>query len=160
MAEQQDTYSIREKNLWFEFLTDVAVALYYWPSAVRLMLAGDEALRGSAMVGLITNTVIVAIVVSVALSIFLHTQQKPEPMDERDYVILSRSSLLAGRVLVACLIVFIGIVVLQEMPGPDATRVELLPLSPLVMAHLLLVALMLWSLTSSITRLFYYRRGY
>jgi hypothetical protein len=160
MNEQLDTYSIREKNLWFEFLTDLAVALYYWPGAVRLMMAGDEALRGGAMVGLITSTVIVAIVVTGALSIFLHTQQKPEPMDERDYMILAQGSLLAGRVLVGCLIVVIGLVVIEEIPGPYTSHIRFFTLSPLVMAHLLLVSLMLWSMTSTVARLFCYRRGF
>jgi hypothetical protein len=160
MKEQLDTYSTREKNLWFEFLTDLAVALYYWPNAIRLMMFGDEALRGGAMIGLITSTVVIAIVVSGALSIFLHTQQKPEPMDERDYMIAARSSLYAGRVLVACLIVVIGMLVIEEIPGPYTSHFEFFQLSPLVLAHLLLVSLMLWSMTSSIARLFFYRRGY
>ncbi|MGV3591164.1 MAG: hypothetical protein ACO1PZ_05700 [Gammaproteobacteria bacterium] len=157
MNEQID-YSIREKNLWFDFLSDLAVALYYWPAAIRLMLAGDDALRSGAMVGLITSTVIWAIVVTGAMSIFLHTRQKPEPMDERDYMIAARASLLAGRVLVACLLALIGLVVFREMT--DAAQLDVFPLSPLVIAHLLLVSLMLWSMTSSVARLFFYRRGY
>ena len=157
MEEQLDTYSVREKNLWFELLSDVAVALYYWPGAIRLMMQGDEALMSSAMAGLIARTVIWAIVVATALSIFLHTQTKPEPMDERDYMIAARGSMLAGRVLVGCLIALIGVVVFREMT--QAAQLDAFPLSPLVMAHLLLVSLMLWSMTSSVARLFYYRRG-
>lgn len=158
MKEQLDTYSIREKNLWFEFLSDVAVALYYWPKAVQLILAGDEALRSGAMAKLIVSTVGLAIVVVIALSIFLHTQQKPEPMDERDYMIAARASHLAGRVLVACLLAVIGLIVFREMT--DAAQLDVFPLSPLVIAHLLLVSLMLWSMTRSAARLFFYRRGY
>src|SRR5690606_22324940 len=115
MKEQLDTYSIREKNLWFELLSNAAAALDYWPKAAQLILAGDEALRSSAMAGLIASTVVWAIVVTTALSIFLHTQQKPEPMDERDYMIAARGSHLAGRVLVACLLVIIGLIVFREL---------------------------------------------
>jgi hypothetical protein len=162
MKELLDDYSIREKNLWFQLFVDIAVALYYWPQALRLMAAGD--LSGGAMVGLITGTVITAIVVSAVLSIFLHMQQKPEPMDERDYMIEARSSLLASRVLVVCVFIIIGHVVMQEL-APPAPELGIGPLnyfslfSPLMMAHMLLIALMLWSFAGSLARLYFYRRG-
>ncbi|HEY0962497.1 MAG TPA: hypothetical protein VGE69_09075 [Pseudomonadales bacterium] len=158
MNDHADTYSIREKNLWFEFLSDIAIALYYWPKAIPLMLAGDDALRSGAMANLIASTVVWAIVVTTALSIFLHTQRKPEPMDERDYLIAARGSHVAVRMLVACVLVVIGLIVFRELT--DAAQLDVFPLSPLVIAHLLLVSLMLWSMTSTIIRLFCYRRGY
>jgi hypothetical protein len=160
VTEQLDTYSTREKNLWVELLTDVAVGLYYWPQAIRLMMAGDEALRGGAMVNLIVSTVMWAIFVSAALAVFLHTQKKAEPMDERDYMIAARSSLLAGRVMVGCVVALICLVVIEEIPGGYTSHLTFFTLSPLVMAHLLLVTLIGWSLTSTIARLYYYRRGY
>lgn len=158
MNEQIDSFSIREKNLWFEFLVDVAVALYYWPKALGLMWAGDAALRDGA-VGLITSTVIWAIVVSTVLSAFLHTQQKPEPKDERDYIIDARSSLLSGRVLTMGVLVIMGNVVIQEMVGEWAVGRGLFVLTPLLIAHLLLVVLMLASMTDKVSRLYFYRRG-
>jgi hypothetical protein len=157
MKEQLDDYSVREKNLWFEFLVDVAVALYYWPKAFGLMVAGDEALRGSAMVGLITSTVIMAIVVSGALSIFLHTQQKPEPKDERDYMIDARSSLVSGRVLVIGMLAIIGSIVFREMV--DAAALDVFALTPLLIGHLLLVVLMLASMIGRTVKLYLYRKG-
>lgn len=158
MNEQLDTYSIREKNLWVELLTDIAVALYYWPQALRMTLAGDDALRSGAMVNLIIGTVMTAIIVSAALAVFLHKQKKPEPMDERDYMIAARANLLAGRVLVGCLIALIGLVLFRELSA--AAQLEFMPLTALVMAHLLLVSLMFWSMTNSVARLVFYRRGY
>ena len=159
MKEELDTYSTREKNLWFEYLTDIAVALYYWPNAIRLMLAGDEALRGGAMVGLITSTVIVAIVVSGALSIFLHAKQKPEPKDERDYIIEARASLWSARVLVAGMLSIMGNIVVQEMIGEQAVGRVLFALSPLLIAHLMLVTLMVASLVGTSVKLYLYRKG-
>ncbi|MDY6983901.1 MAG: hypothetical protein SV422_12500 [Pseudomonadota bacterium] len=167
MKEQPDTYSIREKNLWFEFLVNLAVGIYYWPQALRLMTMGDDALRGSAMIGLIASTVVVAVAVSIALSIFLHAQQKPEPMDERDFTIEARASVLASRVLVTCVFVIIGHLVMQELATRlDGEPVSVVPftsysltLSPLVLAHALLIAVMLWSFVGTVTRLYFYRRG-
>jgi hypothetical protein len=163
MKEQLDDYSIREKDLWFELIVDITVALFYWPQAFRLMAAGDGAMRGDAMVGLITSTVVIAIVVSTLLSIFLHTQQKPEPMDERDYMIAARSSLLASRVLVVCLFALIGHLVMSEFSSdtiPGIQWMGYLPdISPLVIAHLLLVAIMARSFTGTVARLYFYRKG-
>ncbi len=157
MNELLDDYSIREKNLWFQFLVDVAVALYYWPKAFGLMVAGDEALRGGAMVGLIVSTVIWAIVVSGALSIFLHTQQKPEPKDERDYMIDARSSLVSGRVLTVGILAIIGSIVFREMA--DSATLDVFVLTPLLLAHLLLVVLMFASMIGSLVKLYFYRKG-
>jgi hypothetical protein len=159
MKEQLDSYSTREKNLWFEFLVDIAVAIYYWPKAIALMLAGDGALRGGAMVGLITSTVILAIVISGALSIFLHTKQKPEPMDERDHMIQARASLWSGRVLVVGMLSIMGNIVLQEMIGEQAVGRGVFGLTPLLIAHLMLVMLMVASLVGTSVKLYLYRKG-
>jgi hypothetical protein len=160
VKEEQDSYSTREKNLWFELLVDLAVGLYYWPNAMRLMLAGDEALRGGPMAALLLNTMVAAVFFGIALTVFLHRQEKPEPMDERDHMIMARSGLIAGRALIGSVIAVIGLVVIQELPGPYTSHLTFLALTPLVIAHLLLVALMVWSFTSVIARLYYYRRGY
>ncbi len=161
MKELLDDYSVREKNLWFQFLVDVAVALYYWPKALSLMLRGDEALRGAAMVGLITSTVIWAIVISVVLSIFLHTQQKPEPKDERDHLIDARSSLLSGRVLVSGMLIIMGNIVFQETFGERMGGRALFTgtMSPLLIAHLLLVVLMVASMVGTSAKLYLCRKG-
>jgi hypothetical protein len=159
MKEVLGDFSIREKNLWFELLVDVVVALYYYPKAFRLMMAGDQALSGTFMVGLITSTVILAIIVSSVLSVFLHTQTKPEPKDERDRLIEAHSGLLANRVLVGGVLLIMAYVVLQELAGDIARSRALFTLTPLVIAHLLLVALMLSSMTNSIAKLVSYRRG-
>lgn len=159
MKERLGDFSIREKNLWFEFCVDVVVALYYYPNAFALMMAGDGALMGAPMVGLITTTVILAIIVRGVLSAFLHTQVKPEPKDERDHLIDARGSLFAGRVLVAANVFLIGLLVLQQIADGARVGGVLLMLTPLVIAHLLLVALMLAAMTHTVTRLVCYRRG-
>jgi hypothetical protein len=160
MRERLGDFSIREKNLWIEFLVDIGVALYYWPKAFALMRAGDALVRGVGMVDLIINTVMLAIFIGVVLSVFVHTQQKPEPMDERDYLIAARSSVWSGRVLVACIVLIMGYAVIQELGGAVIAGRALLTLTPLLIAHLLLVALMLSSMTASLLKLYFYRLGY
>ena len=160
MRERLCDLSIRGKNLGFYLLVDLAVAIYYYPQVLRLLVAGDEALYGPAMVNLIIKTVFVAIVVSTVLSVYLHNQQKPEPMDERDLAIRARGKLWAGHVLVWCLVLLIGQIILQEMSGQWFTALPVLMLTPLIIAHLLLVVLMLASLCDNLVRLSGYRRGY
>jgi hypothetical protein len=160
MQTGTDNLSIREKNLWFELFVDIGVALYYYPKAFQLILRGDEALRGDAMVSLITSTVILAIILSSALSILLHTREKPEPMDERDFQIAWRAGFWSHRVLVACILVLIGRIVVEAMlPEYQVVRAGI-RMGPLVIAHLMLVALMLASMTSTAYKLLSYRRGY
>lgn len=157
LKETLDDFSIREKNLWFEFLVDIVVALYYYPRVLGLLWRGDGALSGAAMTDLIINTVMVAVGASVLISILLHTQQKPEPRDERDYMIEARSNLWFSRVLVVGVLAVIGTVVFHQFNPWSAQA--LLPLTPLVLAHLLLFVLMLASMVNSVLRLLMYRLG-
>jgi hypothetical protein len=148
-------FSVREKNLWFELIVDVVVALYYYPKVFKLMLAGS--LTGTAMTNLIVSTVVLAIIASAVLAALLHQQQKPEPLDERDFYIDARATLWFARVLVFGVVSVMGWIVLQEFnPWPDRA---LFVMSPLVIAHFLLFSLMLASMTKSILKLLMYRLG-
>lgn len=150
-------FSIREKNLWFELLVDIAVALYYYPRMFVLLRRGDGALTGAVMTDVIINTVMLAIGVSVVISIFLHAQQKPEPRDERDYMIEARSNLWFSRLLVLGVLAVIGTVVFHQFNPWSAEA--LLPLTPLVIAHCLLFVLMVASMVNSVLKLAMYRLG-
>jgi hypothetical protein len=160
MNERLGDFSIREKNLWFEVIVDVAVAGYYWPRVYRLMLAGDDALLGRDMAELITKTILWAITVAIVLGIFLHNQQKPEPMDERYRQIAMRGTQWSKHVLAACVLILMAYVAGMELMPDSMTERNIFTLTPLLMAHLLLVALMLTSFTDKLVKLFSYRRGY
>lgn len=150
--------SIREKNLWVELLVDVVVALYYYPKMFLLITAGNAALTGERMTNLIISTVGLAIFVSVALAALLHEKTTPEPKDERDLLIDSRGSALFGRTMLACVLVIMGMIVMQEMTLGRQTG-WLITMTPLVIAHLLLFTLMISSTASSVLKLVLYRRG-
>lgn len=150
-------FSIREKNLWFEFIVDIMVALYYYPAMFSLLLRGDGALSGEAMTEVIVNTVVYAVVVSVLISIFLHTQTKPEPRDERDYLIEAKSNLWFSRALVFGVLAVMGTIMFHEF-NPWSSE-ALLPMTPLVIAHLLLFVLMVASMVNSVLKLAMYRIG-
>ncbi len=149
--------SVREQKLWLELVVDVAVGLYFYPRAFALVAAGDAALTGNVMTGLIIGTVTWAIIISVALSLVVGTQHKAEPRDERDFLIESRTGRWFGRILVLGILGIIGLIVVQAMAA-DASTV-LFALTPLGIAILLLFCLMLASLVDSVAKLYCYRRG-
>ncbi|NNE37246.1 MAG: hypothetical protein HKN08_02990 [Gammaproteobacteria bacterium] len=152
-------FSTREKNLWSELLVDIVVALYYFPKMLLMLLVGQEALTGAAMAGLVTSTVIVAIVTASIIALFLHAEKTPEHVDERDHLFEYRGSRTAYLVLVICVVALMGTIIVQELM-PDFTRDRFVELSPVAIAHLLLLALVVSSTVKSVTQLFFYRRGY
>lgn len=154
--------SVREKNLWAELLVDVVVGLYYLPKMFVLLQGGERALTGGAMAGLVTSTVLVGIMAGVAAAVLLGllSQDKDaEPLDERDHSFLARGNLVAYVTLVAGVVLIISQVVIFELM-PELWQERGIPLSPVAIANLLLVALVLSSVVKVAAQLFSYRRGY
>ena len=157
--ELLDNFSTREKNLWSELLVDLVAGAYYYPKMIAMILAAAP-LTGAAMANLITNTVLVAIFAGVIVSVFLHTQKKPEREDERDLLFRARGNTVGYLVLALCVALVMGQVVVFEMMPSFTRSVAPFELSGLVIAHLLLVSLFLSSVAKSVVQLFFYRRGY
>ena len=155
-----NNFSTREKNLWSELLVDVVVALYYFPKMFFMLRAGDAALTGSAMAGLVTSTIIVAIIAGAIVSVFLHMEAKPETVDERDHLFLARGNKVAYIILVACVVAIMGNIVVLEMLPAFARERNWFDPTPVAIAHLLLVSLVLSSGGKTIIQLLCYRRGY
>ena len=157
MRERLGYFSVREKNLWFELLLDVVVAVYYYPRAFALILRDSAELTGTAVVDLLINTVILAILVSALLSVLLHTQKKPEPKDERDFIIDAKCDYLFSRMMMFGVLFVMGWIVMQQFnPWPERNLFEL---TPLVIAHVLLFVVMISSMAHSVMKLLLYRLG-
>lgn len=124
-----------------------------------MLLADDDAMNGIAMFDLVTNTVILAILVGIMVSFLLRIDKKTEQMDERDHTSNARGDRIAYLLLVIFVCLLIGQIVVNERM-PDALQNRLFELSPIVIGHLLLIALVLSSTLKVIVQLFYYRRGY
>ena len=149
----------RELNLWVELLVDIIVALYYFPRAFNLIKNDEWTLTGGAMIGLLVSTIILAIVVSVILSILVSIWKKPAEKDERDYVFSARGSTVAYTALFVLVILIIGQVLFEGTYPEMAGKLRLIT-SPLIIGHLLMLALMFSSTLKSAVQLFFYRRGY
>jgi hypothetical protein len=161
-----DSLSQRERSIWIELFIDVVVMVWYLPKAWYLLLQGDEALMGRAMGGLITETIGFAIVLAIAVNIVVEVvlsgqkgEKKVEPRDERDAQFELRSYRFGYHALIMFVVTIIGyVVILEYYPGLiEKTGVTL---SPVIIAHYLLLCVFLASLIKSGTLLFYYRRGY
>jgi uncharacterized protein (DUF983 family) len=101
-----------------------------------------------------------AIFIGIVVSVFLHTQKKPEQVDERDYQFDYRGSKLAYSVLAICVSLVIGFILVYELQSDLGAPWAIVDLTPMVIAHLILVSLFLSSVIKTVVQLFYYRRGY
>lgn len=153
--------SVRERDLWVELLTNLLVAIYYFPKLFILMAAGDAALMGKPMVSLISSTIILAIFVAIILVVILklfNLKGTLEKEDERERSFSAKGSLGAYWVLFVLICILIGQIILDDIFG--ASRQSFVVLTPVLIAHLLLISLMISGTTKSVIQLYYYRRGY
>jgi hypothetical protein len=151
--------STTEKNLWAELLVDLVVALYYFPKVFVLIRAGNVALMSPAMAGLVVKTIFVAIVVGIAVAIFLRIWREPAKEDERDYAFSARGTLIANRALVIFVSLIMGQLVFEGL-FPGIAEKRGIKTNPMIIAHFLLLALMLSSTIKALAQLFLYRRDY
>ena len=155
-----NNFSTREKNLWSELLVDVVVGFYYYPKIIIMIIAGGEALTRGAMAELVTKTIMLAILMGIIVSAFLHAQKKPEQVDERDQVFKARGNSIGYRVLVFCVVLLmVQILVTEFMPDIADGRFAS-DLSGVAVANLLLMSLFFSSLAKTLIQLFSYRRGH
>lgn len=153
-----DDMSVREKHLWVEVIVDIVVAVYYFPKLFGLFILGDEALTGPPMFNLIIQTVGLAIILAGIIGVILLRQEKTAPKDEREKQFYARANLIAYRVLLICICGLMGQIVMSEIFAGG--RQSFLVLTPVIIANLLMIAIILAEMSKSVMRLFYYRRGY
>ncbi|MBT8147571.1 MAG: hypothetical protein KJN90_12010 [Gammaproteobacteria bacterium] len=154
-----DSMSIREKDLWGELLIDVLVALYYFPKVFALMAQGDTMLRGGEMADLVISTIVLAIVVSIVVFGAIHRKGEAEDRDERDLQFEAQGNLLAFRVLYGFLVLILGQIVMWEYFSPSDLDALLTEAGPLVVGHMILLAMILTSMVKAAVQLFQYRRS-
>jgi hypothetical protein len=150
--------SAREKNLWSELLVDVLVAVYYFPNAFRLIHKGRGAINNPAMAGLVIMSIVIAVFVSIVMSIVLRVWREPNIKDERDYQFMSRGAIIAYWTL----LVFIGMIIGQlafEGLYPGIAERIWITTTPIIIAHLLMLSWMFSSVIKTSIQLFFYRRG-
>jgi len=154
-----ENLSIREKGLWAEVLVNALVAVYYFPKAIALMAQGDALLRGREMAGLVTSTIVLAIVMSTIVFGAIHIKGEAEDRDERDLQIEAQGNLLAYRVLCGFLVLILGQIVLWEYFDAAGIGTLLKEAGSLVVGHMILLTMMFASVIKVAVQLYHYRRG-
>lgn len=158
MVTLQDM-SVREKNLWGELLVDVVVALYYFPSAIKLLMRPEgEAITGE-LAGLVAGSIALGIVLGIVVFGLINLRASKEPVDERDHLFMAHGSRAAYGVLVACLCLLMWQVAASELSHASAGYFPF-KLTPVAISHLLLLSVILSSTVKAVVQLVYYRRGY
>ena len=167
--------SRQEQVSWVSLVITIAVAVWYF--SIVLQAPPETDLHGPAMAHLVGRIVTMAIVLGIAgellLRHFSKSAQGNTEKDERDELInlrASRNGYLTLSIGVAAVLCQIALTEsMQRLPaeplapsGSSSLLGQLLlgPLSALLVAQLLLLALTLAGLCVYISRIAYYRRGY
>jgi hypothetical protein len=162
--------SKHERISWVSLLVTLAIGWWYFSRV--LGLPADANLH-FPLARFVTQLVILAVLISIAGEIALRLVervggQSPDdsPADERDAQISLKATRNAHGVLGASVVVVLVQIALLERlrrpADPPSTVLEALgagPLTPLLIAQLLLLALTLAALTAHASRIVYYRRG-
>ncbi len=147
-----NNYSSRKLNIWAELILDIIVSIYFFPKIFPLIIDGQ--LYSEALVGIIVNSIIIAIIYSIFVFGAINALTKREEKDERDYIYELKSYRISyylshGGILgIICLIVFNALY--QENIGL---------LTPPKIAMILLIIALLSSTGKSLTQLFNYRKN-
>lgn len=154
--------SMHEKELWCELIVSGLVSFYFFSKTFGLMMMGDEALMGREMARLIIKTISLSVVLSIVVYGIVHASHrydsgKPEPVDERDKLFAARATSIGYRVLIGMLCILLGQIVMEQMWVPDGYFP--FTLTPLIVGHLMLVAMAAASLAKAISGIVFYRRG-
>ena len=105
-----NNYSNRELNIWAELILDILVSIYFFPKIFPLII--DGRLYSEALVGIIVNSIIIAIIYSIFVFGAINALTKREEKDERDYIYELKSYRISyylshgGILAIICLIVY------------------------------------------------------
>jgi hypothetical protein len=163
-----------ERASWIALLVNLLVGVWYFNAVFSL--PGDVNLYSPALAHLIVQLIILSIVLAIAAEVVFHVlagqPSDKVSQDERDRLIAARAArngyylLAAGVFAIMARIVMAASV--EQMPSyvrawHEPGAIETLfagPVSPLHVANLLLLAVMVAGAVVNASRVFYYRRGY
>jgi len=155
----------REKTLWLNLLTTLALLGYYFLSVMTGNLSGEEA------IWLYLKVVFWIVILEIIVLSVLASIQRPEKPDERDRSIQARAYKYGYFVLITGF----AITLWQISVNALANRVEALPeggqkvaeivgafnatATPYITINIILVTLAIAEIAKSATQLIYYRKG-
>ena len=147
-----NNYSNRELNIWAELILDIIVSIYFFPKIFPLIIDGQ--LYSEALVGIIANTIIIAIIYSISVFGAINTLTKREEKDERDYIYELKSYRVSNIISQVSIYLLISLIVFNPI-----NQVRLNEFTAPMIAMLLLIITLLSSTGKSLTQLFNYRKN-
>ena len=147
-----NNYSNRELNIWAELILDILVSFYFFSKIFPLIIDGQ--LYSEALVGIIANTIIIAIIYSISVFGAINTLTKREEKDERDYIYELKSYRVSNIISQVSIYLLISLIVFNPI-----NQVRLTDFTAPMIAMLLLIITLLSSTGKSLTQLFNYRKN-
>ena len=147
-----NNYSNRELNIWAELILDILVSFYFFPKIFPLIIDGQ--LYSEALVGIIANTIIIAIIYSISVFGAINTLTKREEKDERDYIYELKSYRISNNISQISIYLLIGLIVFNALYQENIGE-----FTPPKIAMILLIIALLSSTGKSLTQLFNYRKN-
>ena len=147
-----NNYSNRELNIWAELILDILVSFYFFPKIFPLIIDGQ--LYSEALVGIIANTIIIAIIYSIFVFGAINTLTKREEKDERDYIYELKSYRISNNISQISIYLLIGVIVFNKLYQENIGE-----FTPPKIAMILLIIALLSSTGKSLTQLFNYRKN-
>ncbi len=144
--------SFYEKSTWGTLVALLVIGALYFRSSWQLW--HQEALAPEAAFGLLIGYTVLLIIVLVAYHVLVAVMSRPEAEDERDRLIQWRAGNIGGLVLsFGVFTVILNILIGNWLGQP-------LFLSPVGIAHALLLAMLIATVVEMVLKLVLYRRGF
>ena len=148
--------SAAHKRVWADLIIDLVVAIFYFPQALVHAMATTPP-SAAALAGSVLSSVILAVVLAIPLHAYIALQHQDEVLDEREQMFITR----ANRIGFNGLLIFNGMLI--GLIAGSAFAPNLLGgivLTPLLIAHFILIAIVLSRLFRAVSILLSYRRAY
>lgn len=148
--------SAAHKRVWADLLIDVVVTIYYFWQ-VSMYAITTDALDVGALASVVFNSVLIALLLAVPLHAYIALRHKDEVEDERDLLFKARANQYAFYALLVLNAALMWSIV-SNMLFPQLFAGMML--SPLAVAHFILLSIVIVHLVRAVVILQSYRRGY
>ena len=148
--------SYQERSVLGSLAATLAVFGIYFVKVAGL--ASEGQLEVGRVLWLMIGAVIVLIIIEIVYHILISARSGQPPLDERDKLVAARAGRNSGLVLGAGAVVTIVAILVSELSG-GATHSPM-GLSPIMIAQVILLLLVIAQAVQFLSQLYYYRRGF
>lgn len=137
-------------------LVAVLVVYWYYFGEVRELIRNDQLDAASAL-GLMIGAVVVLVIIEVVFQILIAAISRSTATDERDKLISAKAARNSGILLGAGAVSLVLAILGSELRGGLGDAV--VTLTPILIAQLLILLMVMAQVFEYLSQIFYYRRG-